>query len=147
MPIVRYVVWVGTSLLALLFAANWFLPEPTREPGHEAINKPVIRIASIQQPPERVVIDTSQPTVVPPPPPFKCEGAGSPSSLQSYASVDPFPTVVDAAKKRPKAVERRGARVDNYDRRYRTPLRSLAAARRQLYRQPGYRSRRSFLDS
>jgi len=114
MPIVRYVVWVGTSLLALLFVANWFLPEPTREPGHEAIDKPVIRIASIQQPPERVVIDTSQPTVVPPPPPFKSEGAGSPSSLQSYASVDPFPTVVDSAKKLPKAVERRERRAATY---------------------------------
>ena len=29
--------------------------------------RPVIRIASIQQPPERIVIDTSQPTIVPPP--------------------------------------------------------------------------------
>src|ERR1700682_4192429 len=114
MPIGRFIIWAGTSLLALLFAADWCLPKSLPEPARDASDKPIIRIASIQQPPERVVIDTSQPTVVPPPPPFKSEGAGRPSSLQSDASVDPFPTVVDSAKKRPKAVERRGARVDNY---------------------------------
>src|ERR1700733_8365628 len=70
MPIVRYIAWVGTSLLALLFVANWFLPESLPAPAHEAIENPVIRIASIQQPPERIVIDTSQPTIVPPPPLF-----------------------------------------------------------------------------
>jgi hypothetical protein len=67
MPIVRYIVWVGTSLLALMFVANWFLPESLPEPAPEASNRPVIRIASIQQPPERIDIDTSQPTIVPPP--------------------------------------------------------------------------------
>jgi hypothetical protein len=54
MPIVRYIAWVGTSLLALLFVVNWFLPESLPEPAHEAIEKPVIRIASIQQLPERL---------------------------------------------------------------------------------------------
>jgi hypothetical protein len=43
MPIVRYIVWVGTSLLALLFVANWFLPESLPEPAPEASNRPVIR--------------------------------------------------------------------------------------------------------
>ena len=33
MPIVRYIVWVGTSLLALLFVANWFPPESLPEPA------------------------------------------------------------------------------------------------------------------
>jgi hypothetical protein len=115
MPIARYIVWVGTSLLALLFVANWFLPQSLPEPAHEAIDKPVIRIASIQQPPERVVIDTNQPTIVPPPPPFESVGSGSPSPLQSYASVDPSPMVVDSAKKRPKAIKRREARVVTYE--------------------------------
>src|ERR1700692_415934 len=106
MPITRYHVWVGTSLLALLFAANWFLPQSSPETTHEAIDKPVIRIASIQQPPERVFIDTNQPTIVPPPALFESSGSGSPPPLQSYASVDPSPMVVESAKKRPKAIKR-----------------------------------------
>ena len=71
MPIVRYIAFVGTSLLALLLVANWFLPEPPPEPAHEAIDKPIIRIASVVHPPERVVIDTNQPTIVPPPTLFR----------------------------------------------------------------------------
>jgi hypothetical protein len=114
MPIARYIVWVGTSLLALLFVANWFLPQALPEPTHEASDKPVIRIASIQQPPERVVIDTNQPTIVPLPALFESSGSGSPSPLQSYASVDPSPMVVDSAKKRPKAIKRREARAATY---------------------------------
>jgi hypothetical protein len=67
MPIGRHIAWVSTSLLALLFAANWFLPQSLAEPTGDEIDRPVIRIASIQQPPERIVIDTNLPTIVPPP--------------------------------------------------------------------------------
>ena len=45
MPVVRYIVWVGASLLALLLVANWCLPEPSQEAAHQVIEKPVIRIA------------------------------------------------------------------------------------------------------
>ena len=55
MPIARYAAWVGTSLLALLFVANWFLPEYSAAPVPEASNRPIIRVASVQQPPERIV--------------------------------------------------------------------------------------------
>lgn len=47
MPIARYMVWVGTSLFALLLVANWFLPARLPEPEHDAIDRPVIRINSI----------------------------------------------------------------------------------------------------
>jgi hypothetical protein len=87
MPIVRYMVWVGTSLLVLLFVANWCLPVPPRE-AHQAIDKPVIRIASVQRPPDPVVIDTNQPTIVPPPKPMENAIPVAPSPLQSYASVE-----------------------------------------------------------
>src|SRR5450756_4681 len=87
MPIGRYIAWVGTSLFALLFMADWCLPKSLPEPSGDAINRPVIRIASIQQPPERIVIDTSQPTIVPPPT-LLGDAAQSELSppLQSYAS-------------------------------------------------------------
>src|SRR6202051_757166 len=113
MPIARYIVWVGTSLLMLLFVANRFLPEPLPEPAREAV-KPVIRIASIQQAPERVVIDTNQPTTVPPPRLFDNAIPENPSPLQSYASADPSPMAIDVAKKRPKANKRREPRAATY---------------------------------
>lgn len=114
MPVVRYIVWVGTSLLALLFVANWFLPEPLPEPAHEAIDRPIIRIASIQQPPERVVIDTNRPAIVPPPMLFNNAIPAERRALQSFASVDPPPMVVDLAKKRPKAAKRGQDKVASY---------------------------------
>jgi hypothetical protein len=99
MPIGRYIAWVGTSLLALLFVANWFLPQSLAEPtGHET-NRPTIRIASMQQPPERIVIDTSLPTIVPPPTlaadPISDE---QPPQVQSYASITSHATVTGAEK-------------------------------------------------
>jgi hypothetical protein len=113
MPIVRYIAWVGTSLLALLFVANWFLPESLPAPAHEAIENPVIRIASIQQPPERIVIDTSQPTIVPPPTLFGDVGPDQPSPLlESYVSTASPATVVNPDKKERKVVKRQAPRVE-----------------------------------
>ena len=111
MPIVRYIAWVGSSLLALLFVAAWYLPKSLPEPAHDANNKPIIRIASIQQPPEPIVIDTSQPSIVPPPTLVGDAVPGEPSPLQSYASVAPLPTVIDVNKKRRKLIKRQGPKV------------------------------------
>ena len=115
MPIVRYIAWVGTSLLALLFVANWFLPESLPAPAHEAIENPVIRIASIQQPPERIVIDTSQPTIVPPPTLFGDVVPDQPSPLlESYVSTHSPATVVSPDKKERKVVKRQAPKVAPY---------------------------------
>jgi hypothetical protein len=94
-PIVRFITWVSTSLLVLLFVADWYLPKPLPELAGDAINKPVIRIASVQQPPERIIIDTSQPTIVPPPTLFTDAAPSEPSPVQSYASAGPPPAVID----------------------------------------------------
>src|SRR5258708_37389366 len=109
MPIGRYIAWVGTSLVALLFMADWCLPKSLPEPSRDATNRPVIRIASIQQPPERIVIDTSQPTIVPPPTLVENAVPGEPSHpLQSYASATPAPTVVNVDRKRRKVINQQG---------------------------------------
>jgi hypothetical protein len=68
MPIFRYFVFVGGALLALLFTVGWVLPAP---PVAQSIvsasnDAPLIRIRSDRKPLERVVLDTSQPTIVPP---------------------------------------------------------------------------------
>jgi hypothetical protein len=124
MPIGRYIAWVGASLLALLFMADWCLPKSLPEPAGDAINRPVIRIASIQQSPERIVIDTSQPTIVPPP---RLEDAvqSQPSQpLQSYGSAPPPPTVVNVDQKRRKVTKRQEPKVATYQK----PLASTAVA-------------------
>jgi hypothetical protein len=107
MPIGRYIAWVGGSLLVLLFVANWFLQPSLAEPtGHE-INRPVIRIASMQQPPESIVIDTNLPTIVPPPTSaVDALPDVSPPQVQSYASITPHTTVTGVEKRKPKAKKR-----------------------------------------
>src|SRR4051794_8391885 len=65
MPIFRYFVFVGGALLALLFAVNFVLPaSPVTQAVATAGNdQPLIRIRSDRHLPERVVLDTSQPTI------------------------------------------------------------------------------------
>lgn len=111
MPVGRYIAWVGASLLAILFFADWFLPKSVPEPFGDPITRPVIRIASVQHPPERVVIDTSQPTIVPPPAPVGPAVTSEPSPLQSYASAPPPPPAVDVDKKRRKVIKRQESKV------------------------------------
>ena len=115
MPIARYIAWVGTSLLTLLFVANWFLPEYSAAPAPEAANRPIIRIASVQQPPERMVIDTSQPTIVPPPTLFVDTVPDQPSPLvESYASATSPATVVNLEQKKRKVVKRQAPKIARY---------------------------------
>jgi len=68
MPIFRYFLFVGGALLALLLAVNFALPaSPVTQAVATAGNdQPLIRIRSDRHLPERVVLDTSQPTIAPP---------------------------------------------------------------------------------
>ena len=68
MPVARYFLFVGGMLLALLFALDAFAPQQMVVAGNAAssIHKTVVRIRSDQKLPERVVYDTSLPTIVPP---------------------------------------------------------------------------------
>ena len=68
MPIARYFLFVGGMLLALLVAIDALFPQHAAVVSQAApsIDKTVVRIRSDQKPPERVVYDTSLPTIVPP---------------------------------------------------------------------------------
>ncbi|HEX2635028.1 MAG TPA: hypothetical protein VHM22_19675 [Bradyrhizobium sp.] len=105
MPVGRYFALVGATLLALLYVTDWFLPRSPPEPTAEAVAKPVIRIASMQQPPERIIIDTSQPTITPPPI-VQQTIASKPLPLQSYASVAPTSAIADVDHKKRKPAKR-----------------------------------------
>jgi hypothetical protein len=68
MPLARYFLSVGGVLLALLFVIDAAFPklpqaEPVRADG--GTDKSIIRIHSDRKWPERVVFDTSLPTIVP----------------------------------------------------------------------------------
>ena len=68
MPVARYFLFVGAALLALLFALDAFAPQQVAVASNSppSIDKTVVRIRSDQKPPEKVVYDTSLPTIVPP---------------------------------------------------------------------------------
>jgi hypothetical protein len=92
--------FVGCALVALLLIAAWCLPTPPAifadQPG--AIDRAVIRIKSAHKWPEKIVLDTSQPTMAPPavekppavhsvrPPP---DEAGDQSNLEALAQLKP----------------------------------------------------------
>jgi hypothetical protein len=63
-PIARYFVVVGSALVVLLLVAGWSLPEPPPNLSDrpEIIERAVIRIRSERKWPEKVVLDTNQPT-------------------------------------------------------------------------------------
>ncbi|MBR0703251.1 hypothetical protein JQ599_25335 [Bradyrhizobium diazoefficiens] len=89
MPIFRYFVFVGGALLALLFAANFALPS---QPVAQAVatvgnDQPLIRIRSDRHLPERVVLDTTQPTIVPPAVKTAAVVAPQPADIASAAAL------------------------------------------------------------
>jgi hypothetical protein len=66
MPLARYFFFVGGVLLALLFVSNLVLPKlPMAESPDLGIEKSFLKISSDRKWPERVVLDTSVPTIVP----------------------------------------------------------------------------------
>jgi hypothetical protein len=64
MPWARYFFYVGGALLALLFFSAAYFPKLPVEVRADA-EHPIIRIHSDRKWPERVVLDTSRPTIVP----------------------------------------------------------------------------------
>src|SRR5271155_5491253 len=64
MPLRRYFSCVGGVLLAMLFILDAYFPKPPVVTKVQA-NLPVIRIHSDRKWPDRVVYDTSLPTIVP----------------------------------------------------------------------------------
>src|SRR6267142_3124108 len=64
MPLARYFLYVGGGLLTLVFLLDACL---TRLPVIEGsqVNSPIIRIHSDRKWPERIVFDTTRPTIVP----------------------------------------------------------------------------------
>jgi hypothetical protein len=67
MLLLRYFVFVGGVLAALLFAADAYAPKTEVASVPDGVDRSVIRIHSDRKWPERVVFDTSAPTITAPP--------------------------------------------------------------------------------
>ena len=66
MPVFQYFGWVGSFLLATLFAANWCLPAPMAPQAGVPLDQKIkIRIHTDHRWPERVVLDTTRSTLAP----------------------------------------------------------------------------------
>lgn len=88
MPLLRYFVFVGGALLALLFASSAFYPKiPDEVRADSEFDKSTIRIHSERKWPERVVFDTNQPTIVPPQAAITTAGVQAPAGVAGVADV------------------------------------------------------------
>jgi len=88
-PLARYFFFVGSLLLAMLLVADWYLPDSPQAFVREAyVDKSIIRIKSAHKWPERIVIDTSLPTIVPPPSPVLANTPPINQPREAFAQLD-----------------------------------------------------------
>jgi hypothetical protein len=79
----------------MLFVADWYLPDSSQSVVREAyVNKSIIRIKSAHKWPERVVIDTSLPTIVPPSSPVLGSTPPVNQPREAFAQLDAGPQQV-----------------------------------------------------
>ena len=117
MPVLRYFVFVGGALLALLFAVDALAPKApdvvTAAEASTPSENPTLRIRSDRKWPERIVFDTSAPTIVPPaqtaatevsppPPPVAGEFTAKARVRESFAQFKPADEGKPEAKPQPK---------------------------------------------
>jgi hypothetical protein len=88
-PLGRYFFFVGSLLLAMLFVADRYLPDSPQSFVREAqVDKSIIRIKSAHKWPERIVIDTSLPTIVPAPSPVLASAPVIDRPREAFAQLD-----------------------------------------------------------
>jgi hypothetical protein len=103
MPLLRYFGFAGSALVLLLFGLSRTVPQPVAEPIRSGIDRPVIRISSVEKLPERVDIDSSLPTIVPPP---NAERWPLANSVETPAPKPTTPTAGEGVPKKPSVVKR-----------------------------------------
>jgi len=122
MPVARYFLFVGGVLLALLLAVDAFVPEQAvvASPAVSSVDRAVVRIRSDQKLPERVVFDTSLPTIVPPtavtaqavaPPAPAVTPAAAPTDAAQARARETFAQYVPAEAKKPEPPIQRKRKV------------------------------------
>ena len=119
MPLMRYFAFVGGALFALLMIVNACLPAlPAADGSAASVDRSVIRIQSNQRWPERVVFDTTLPTIIPAsaalpvaevPSPQKATAAAQDRVREAFAQVSPNPGRLEPRRKH-KSVAKNPAR-------------------------------------
>jgi hypothetical protein len=115
MPVLRYFVFVGGVLLALLFVSNAYAPpQPVAAKADTVVaaENPTLRIRSDRKWPQAIVFDTTQPIIVPAPV-LKAEANGAPANVAEmspkarvretfaqFVTVDPKPEPKQPQRKR-----------------------------------------------
>ena len=111
MPLMKYVVFVGSALVLLLLSMNWLLPDPTAEPVYTSTVRPVIKISSIETLPEKVVLDNIMPYTASPSDVMRVATRPLPSAL-TFEKITPglLPAFSTLAQVTPKTItEKRDA--------------------------------------
>src|ERR1700710_2663566 len=119
MPVARYFMFVGGALLALLFLIDAYVPSQALVASHAApsIDRNVVRIRSDAKLTDRVVYDTSLPTIVPPVSKVQVAAAPQPPAaidVTAQARVrDTFAQFVPVDVKKPEPQAQRKRKVAN----------------------------------
>src|SRR6476620_6205067 len=105
MPLMKYVFFVGSALVLLLLAMNWYLPDPTAEPVYTSTVRPVIKISSTDPLPEKVVLDNIMPYTAPPSDVMQVAARPLPSAL-TFEKITPglLPAFSTLAQVTPKTI-------------------------------------------
>ena len=121
MPVARYFLFVGGVLLVLLWAIDAYVPQQAvvASQAVSSVDKTVVRIRSDQKLPERVVFDTSLPTIVPPPamtaqavaPPAPAVAPASADTASQARARETFAQYVPAEAKKPEPPVQRKRKV------------------------------------
>jgi hypothetical protein len=123
MPVLRYFIFVGGVLLALLFVTDAYAPaQPAAAKADTVVaaENPTLRIRSDRKWPQAIVFDTTQPTIVPAPV-LKAEAVQAPADMSpkarvretfaQFMPVDPKPEPKQLQRKRKVAKYAAGSRM------------------------------------
>jgi hypothetical protein len=90
MPLFQYFGWVGSFLLAALFAANWCVSAPTGLASGAEVPRINIRIHTDHKWPERVVFDTTNSAFAQNPRAERGIGGSEPPAVAEHQPFDAF---------------------------------------------------------
>ena len=145
MPVLRYFIFVGGALLALLLIVSAWMPSvPPAVSSGSAADLSVIRIHSDHRWPDRVVFVTTRPTVTPAPPTVVAQAPAPPNSAndqqsksqarEAFAQLGPNPGPDEHRSREPKRKRRSVAK--NYagpPKNYVVPPRFMVAQQRPVF--------------
>jgi hypothetical protein len=109
MPLLRYVLIIGSVLYASMLAIDTFVHRPA-QPDRADIDRTTIRVKSSKQPQELVLIDTSLPTITPPISPAMGQAPQQTLYRDTFAFVPPIRQAEVARPLKRKRLARRPVR-------------------------------------